>query len=69
VSGSCPALKFELKDREVHTSSATDFRRGRCTDIRRRTELEVEGFLLSDGTVRADRVRIEDDDDDDDDDE
>jgi hypothetical protein len=65
VSGSCPTLEFELKDYEVHTSSATEFRRGGCRDIRRRSEVEVQGTLMSDGTVSAARVTIKDDDDDD----
>jgi hypothetical protein len=68
VSGSCPTLVFELKDYKVHASSATEFRRGSCGDIRRRSEVEVQGTLMSDGTVRAVRVTIKDDDDDDDDD-
>ena len=56
VSGACPSIRFELRDRTVYTTSLTNFREIKCGKIDRGTELEVDGMVMSDGTVRADRV-------------
>ena len=56
VSGTCPSIRFELRGRIVYTTNQTEFRKTDCRRIDRGTELEVEGMLMSDGRVRADRV-------------
>ena len=56
VSGECPSIRFELRGRIVYTTNQTDFRKTDCRRIDRGTDLEVEGMVMSDGTVRADRV-------------
>jgi hypothetical protein len=56
VSGSCPAITFELRERAVYTTDDTDFKKVGCQKIDRGTELTVEGMEMSNGTVRADRV-------------
>lgn len=55
LSGACPALTFKIRGLTVYTNSDTDFDR-RCSDVRNGREVEVEGMLMSDGTVRADKV-------------
>ncbi len=56
VSGACPSIRFELRGLTVFTTSQTDFRKIGCGKIDGGTDLEVEGMVMSDGTVRADRV-------------
>lgn len=56
VSGTCPAITFQLRDRTVYTTSTTQFREIACTQIVKGSELEIEGFEMSDGRIRADRV-------------
>jgi hypothetical protein len=60
VSGSCPAIRFELQGRTVYTTSATEYDDGRCRDIERRERVQVTGMLMSDGRVRADEVELDD---------
>jgi hypothetical protein len=60
VSGSCPAVRFELQGRVVYTSSATRYDDGRCRDIERKERVKVTGMLMSDGRVRADEVELDD---------
>lgn len=47
------------------TTSQTRFDDGSCRDMRNGIEVEVEGDLYSDGTVRAKEVKLDEDDDDD----
>jgi hypothetical protein len=61
VSGSCPALVFEVKTRTVYTTSATQFRDGGCRNLRKGSEVEVRGVEMSDHRVRADRVTFRND--------
>lgn len=56
VSGACPAISFQLRDRQVYTTSETEFRKTPCSKIDRGTDVEVEGMEMSDARVRADRV-------------
>jgi Viral BACON domain/Putative binding domain, N-terminal len=63
VSGTCPTLKFQLRDSiaVVYTTTTTNFRRGPCRDLQRGTELSGKGFLMSDGRIRADEITFRDD--------
>jgi hypothetical protein len=61
LAGSCPALTFEVKNYRVYTSSATEFRRGGCRDVSKRSDVVVEGFQQADGRVRAVKITIDDD--------
>ena len=62
VAGSCPNKTFTLDNRTVYTSAQTDFERGNCGDLRNRVDLDfVRGMLMSDGRVRADRIRFKKD--------
>jgi hypothetical protein len=57
-----------VKDYEVFTSTATEFRNGRCTNIKTGTEIVVQGVELPELRIRAVKIRIKSGDDDDDDD-
>jgi hypothetical protein len=56
LTGSCPTLVFRVDDQLVRTDSATDFRRGDCSDARNNREVTVRGFMQPDGRVLAHRV-------------
>jgi hypothetical protein len=58
----CSTWRFELDKREVFTTTDTEYQRGPCKNMKNGREIEVRGWLLSDGTVRADRIRFDDDD-------
>jgi hypothetical protein len=56
VSGSCPAITFEMKDQTIYTTALTSFNKTSCDRIDKGTELEIKGMEMSDGRVRADEV-------------
>lgn len=58
LSGSCPALSFRLAGRSVWTYGETEFKKGPCRDIENGTEVDLEGRLMSDGRVRAEKIEI-----------
>lgn len=62
LSGVCPLLRFTIDGQVVYTTTKTSFERGPCSRMRNGVEVEIRGWLMSDNTVRADRVRYEDDD-------
>ena len=57
--GLCPVISFNLGGRTVYTHSDTKVERGNCESIRNGTEVEVSGQLMSDDTIRADRIKID----------
>lgn len=59
VQGSCPNLTFQLEGRTVRTNGQTNFRRGSCGNLGSGTDIEVDGFLRTDGSVDATRVTFE----------
>jgi hypothetical protein len=59
LSGSCPSWRFDLLGRVVFTTSQTAYERGSCQIMKNGSEVRVQGWLMSDGTVRADRIRYE----------
>ena len=56
VSGICPFISFQMKDRAIYTTLLTDFRRTSCDQIDKGTDLSIEGWEMSDQRVRADQV-------------
>ena len=58
VSGTCPALQFTLKGYVVQTSSATEFAKGPCKDLRDGKNVAVTGVLVDSQTVNASRVEM-----------
>jgi hypothetical protein len=59
LSGSCPNVTFVVDGLTVTASAGTNFRGG-CESLRNGVEVDVEGTLMSDGTVRAERIEIDD---------
>lgn len=57
LSGACPTWSFTLGAYAVFTTTTTVYERGPCHGMRDGRALEVTGWLMSDGTVRADEIR------------
>jgi hypothetical protein len=60
LTGACPAWRFTLDGRIVFTRQETSYERGPCSRMRNGIHVEVTGWRMSDGTVRADRIRYND---------
>ncbi|HEY0874406.1 MAG TPA: DUF5666 domain-containing protein [Vicinamibacterales bacterium] len=60
LSGSCPLFRFEIDGQVVLTTNSTMFSRGPCSRMSNGIAVRIDGWLMSDNTVRADRVRFED---------
>jgi hypothetical protein len=58
VTGVCPTWRFSLESLTVYTTVTTTYEKGPCSRIKDGIKLDVEGWLMSDGTVRADRIRF-----------
>ncbi len=58
LSGSCPAIRFTLQGYVVQTTSATEFAKGPCKDLRDGKTVAVTGVLLDSKTVNATRVEL-----------
>jgi BACON domain-containing protein/all-beta uncharacterized protein len=56
ISGSCPAIAFQLKERDIYTTASTEFRRASCDRIDKGNDLTVSGWEMSDQRIRADVV-------------
>jgi hypothetical protein len=59
VAGACPSWTFVVQGRTVFTTSDTKYERGSCQTLKSKTQVRVEGWRMSDETVRADTVRYE----------
>jgi hypothetical protein len=58
VDGSCPSIRFEVKDRIVVTNPDTRYKKGDCKDVREDRKVDVKGQLQSNGSVLAQLVEI-----------
>ena len=59
LSGSCPNVQFTLNGRTILANEQTAFKGG-CRALRNGSQVEVKGMLMSDGTVRAEKIDIND---------
>lgn len=57
LTGACPVWQFTASARTIFTHADTTYERGPCTRMRNGIEVDVHGWRMSDGTVRADRIR------------
>jgi hypothetical protein len=57
ISGRCPSIRFELGGTAIVTSSDTEFRDLKCTDVKKDVRLDVLGLTQPDGSVLATQVR------------
>ena len=58
VRGACPSVSFELKGFVVRSTSATEFQRGPCKDLRDGREVTVFGEKKEQNTVNALKIEI-----------
>ena len=59
MSGECATATFELGGVVVYATQNTDYQRGPCRNLANGRDVEVSGFLMSDGRVRADVIRFD----------
>jgi hypothetical protein len=57
--GECGAATFQLAGQVVYTTGNTQVERGPCRNLTNGRTVEVRGFLMSDGRVRADVIRLQ----------
>jgi hypothetical protein len=60
LSGSCPDISFTVNGRTVYAHGGTKVKGGNCRSLRDGREVEVKGTLMSDDTIRADEIDIDD---------
>ena len=56
IGGGCPTPTFVVNGQSILTTSDTIFKKMPCKDLKVDVEVKVTGWLMSDGTVRADKV-------------
>jgi hypothetical protein len=49
-------LILEVKSTTIFTSSATEFRKSGCKDLRKGNDVKITGWKMSDETITADIV-------------
>ena len=60
LSGTCPNIAFTLRGNTIRSSSATRFEDGTCSQVRNNDRVEVHGQRMSDGSIRATRIELDD---------
>jgi hypothetical protein len=58
LTGSCPSLRFRVDDYTVTTSAETEFKGGKCSDVKNGKEADVRGYKQPGGTLAAVRVEL-----------
>jgi hypothetical protein len=58
VFGECPGVVFVVKKTTIIVNSATDFRRGDCSDLRTGVELSITGTRQPDQSILATTVQF-----------
>jgi hypothetical protein len=56
LQGSCPNVRFVVRGEQIRATSATDFRRMDCGDLRNGWDVDVRGVVENDGTILATRI-------------
>jgi hypothetical protein len=59
LTGACPVLSFKLDDRTINTLATTTFSGGKCSDVKKGSDVTVKGTLQVAGIVLATRVTID----------
>lgn len=59
LRGRCPTLTFTVNGEPVATSTATDYRRGSCPDLRDGIRVSVTGLRQGREAVQATRVTFQ----------
>jgi hypothetical protein len=58
VVGACPNVTFTVRGDLVVTDRSTDFKKGKCNDLRQGREVSGEGLTLANGMIRATEVQF-----------
>jgi hypothetical protein len=58
ITGSCPSLRFRVDDYTVTTNADTEFKGGKCSDVKNGREASVRGYKQPGGTLAAVRVEL-----------
>lgn len=58
VDGSCPSVKFELKDYRVRTTSSTVYVSGSCKDLKEDKQITVRGEQESNRSIVATSIEF-----------
>jgi len=61
LGGTCPALTMSVAGKAIVTGSSTQFLNADCDKLANGMLVEVKGNLLSNGTVNASRIQVDDD--------
>lgn len=61
VFGSCPNIGFAVDGMSVVTNNDTDYKKGKCDDLRRGREIRGSGVRQPSGSVRATSIRFDKD--------
>ena len=59
LSGHCPNITFVVKATTVVAGSSTQYSRGKCSDLRNRTDVTVTGTVQPDQSLLATRIELE----------
>ena len=57
ISVGCPTPTFVVNGQTIFTTPDTEFKKLPCKDLKVDVEVRVSGWVMSDGTVRADKVQ------------
>lgn len=58
LEGSCPDRVFKFGSQRIVTDRRTVFARGKCEDLANGQDVEVDGFLMGNGSVHALKVKL-----------
>jgi hypothetical protein len=58
LSGSCPTMTFQVGNRTITTSDATNFHKASCGDLADGMKVDGKGHTLPNGIVMADKIDV-----------
>src|SRR3954463_6168872 len=64
VFGRCPSVVFTAGGRAIFVDESTDFQKSKCGDLREGRDVDGEGDVQANGTIRATAIRVAKKDDD-----
>jgi hypothetical protein len=65
VSGGCPNVTITVRGMTIIVDRATDFKKSKCSDLRRGRDVSGSGMTQSNGTIKATEIRVRGESDDD----
>jgi len=58
VFGRCPSVVFAADGKAIAVDDSTDFRKSKCDDLKQGREVEGEGDVQANGTIRATTIHV-----------